>query len=133
LTIAPALYKLDYDPLKDFAPVAIVAELAFAHSQAPADHSRVVAEDSRVVAEDSRVAAEDSRNIKDGTMSSRPTSQVRALLVFPNLVAAAIRRKQVSSFLERSSIVPVAQYFGPHFVILPDTVVLSDPGNLGKH
>jgi hypothetical protein len=31
LTIAPALYKLDYDPLKDFAPVAIVAEPAFAH------------------------------------------------------------------------------------------------------
>ena len=26
LTIAPSLYKLDYDPLKDFAPVAIVAQ-----------------------------------------------------------------------------------------------------------
>ena len=39
------------------------------------------------------------------------------LLVFPNLIAAAIRRKQVSSFLERSSIVRVAQYFGPHFII----------------
>jgi tripartite-type tricarboxylate transporter receptor subunit TctC len=26
LTIAPALYKLDYDPLKDFAPIGIVAE-----------------------------------------------------------------------------------------------------------
>src|SRR5262249_41359813 len=34
---------------------------------------------------------------------------------------------------ERSSIVPVAQYFGSHFVILPNAVVLSDPGNLGKH
>src|SRR5262249_41895319 len=55
------------------------------------------------------------------------------LFVFPNLIAAAIRRKQVSGFLERSSIVPVAQYFGPHFIILPDTVVLSNPGNLGKH
>src|SRR5215468_8850725 len=55
------------------------------------------------------------------------------LLVFPNLIAAAVRRKQVTSFLERSSIVPVAQYFGPHFIILPDTVVLSDPGNFGKH
>src|SRR6516225_4497527 len=53
--------------------------------------------------------------------------------MFPNLIAAAIRRKQVSSFLERSSIVRVAQYFGPHFIILPNTVVLSDPGNLGKH
>jgi len=26
LTITPSLYKLDYDPLKDFAPIAIVAE-----------------------------------------------------------------------------------------------------------
>jgi tripartite-type tricarboxylate transporter receptor subunit TctC len=26
LTVAPFLYKLDYDPIKDFAPIAIVAE-----------------------------------------------------------------------------------------------------------
>src|SRR5262249_3825633 len=55
------------------------------------------------------------------------------LLVFPNLIAVATRRKQVSGFLERSSILPVVHHFGPHFIILPDTVVLSNPGNLGKH
>ena len=59
--------------------------------------------------------------------------QLPALLVFPDTIAVATRCKQVSSFLERSSILPVAQHFGPHFIILPDAVVLSDPGNLGKH
>ena len=53
--------------------------------------------------------------------------------MFPNLIAAATRRKQVSSFLERGSIVPVAQHFGSHFVVLPDAVVLCDPGNFSKH
>jgi hypothetical protein len=53
--------------------------------------------------------------------------------VFPNLIAVATRRKQVSSFLKRSSILSIAQHFGPHFIILPDAVVLSDPSNFGKH
>src|SRR5215471_649691 len=53
--------------------------------------------------------------------------------MFLNLIAVATRRKQVSGFLKCRSIVPVAQHFGSHFIILPDAVVLSDPGNLGKH
>jgi hypothetical protein len=53
--------------------------------------------------------------------------------VFPNLIAVATRRKQVSSFLKRSSILSIAQHFGPHFIILPDAVVLADPSNFGKH
>src|SRR6185312_3739764 len=58
---------------------------------------------------------------------------VGQLFVFPNLITVATRREQVSSFLKRSSIFAIAQHFGPHLIILPDAIVLSDPGNLGKH
>jgi hypothetical protein len=59
--------------------------------------------------------------------------QLPALFVFPNLIAVATRRKQVSSFPQCGSVLSVAHHFGAHFIVLSDAVVLTNPGNVRKH
>ena len=49
------------------------------------------------------------------------------------VIAVGTRHKQVSSLLQCGSVLSVAHHFGAHFIVLPDVVVLANPGNVRKH
>jgi hypothetical protein len=53
--------------------------------------------------------------------------------MLPDLIAVTAGREELSCRLQRFEVTIIGQHFCPQFVILPHTLVLSDPRYISKH